>query len=58
MPVQGPNRFSLHLVMPTPDIQGLVRKSAPKTWFNGIQKARHMAVHYNLQATEKAKNLF
>ena len=44
--------------MPSPDIQRIVGESAPKTWFNQLQETRLMAVHNNLQATEKAKTYF
>ena len=44
--------------MPNPDIQRIIVNSVPENWFNHLQQARQMAVHNNVEFTEKSKENF
>jgi hypothetical protein len=41
-----------------PEIQRVVGEGVPENWFNTLQQARQMAVHNNLEVTEKSKDYF
>ena len=43
---------------PSPDIQRMVGDSAAATWFEQLQHAREMAVHNNIEVTDKSKTNF